>query len=445
MQKILFLFILFSISVSFFRPHAALAQQAHKKHSAKTKAPVKDTIVAKDTVSLAKDTKKSVINPMARTNSHPAAAIDSTHKKATAKAKKKPKKGSKKKPLAQEVVKDTMPAPIDSNAVKDDSLVRVFQQGYEMQKNQRTKDSIALMKDSIAKKKTAAKKTKSKKGAKKKPVVLEVVKDSIPQKDSIVELKDTVKVTFGKNIVNLRTLNGWIKDERGKWVSSPNRIPFSNPEYNNEYYIKYDLGSENIRQLNIVEVNIDSVPYLAVIIEQFKGHYRDRHDSDFHMFVGADFFLVHREDFPLLWNDTMKMKRPYTVNMKAEYSGLVGYKDIKLRPVYMSSEINKDLRNKKYTDTAVKIYLQFGMMPVQNKTGRYMRFNYRLAYARTGQTIPPFDFDNLKHRFYETDLDLFHKFSRPSSLKIIKKPKPVAKPEIKKQPEAPKGDRPVED
>jgi hypothetical protein len=246
---------------------------------------------------------------------------------------------------------------------------------------------------------------------KKNPAKKVVKKENEPEEEP-----DTVKVTFGNIIVNLRTLTGSIKDDRGKWVSSPNRIPFENPDYNNELYKRYKIGYENIRQINIQEIKIDSIPYLAFIIEQDKGFYKDSTHSEFRYYVAADYYLVKASDFRKLWNDSLKLNHEYEATMKADYSGLVGYKDVKLRPKYMTMEINKDLRNRKYTDTAVKTYLQFGMKPVKTKNGKMMRFYYGLAYARTGQPVSPFDFAVFHHRYYETDLELFHRFSRPKAL-----------------------------
>jgi hypothetical protein len=275
---------------------------------------------------------------------------------------------------------------------------------------------------------------------KQKPVKKPSAKKEIKKQEednTEAEPEDTVKVTFGRDLVDLRTLDGWIKDDRDKWVHSPNRIPFENPDYNNQLYTKYKIGYENIRQINIVEIKIDSTPYLAFIIEQDKGFYKDSGNEDFKYYVAADYYLIKASDFITLWNDTLKINQPYEATMKADYSGLVGYKDLKLRPKYMAMEINKDVRNRKFTDTSVKVYLQFGMKPVQNKKGKFMRFYYGLAYARTGEHVSDFDFDIFSKRFYQTDLELFHRFSRPKSLKNLKaenKKEQVKKTEMEKEP-----------
>jgi hypothetical protein len=298
---------------------------------------------------------------------------------------------------------------------------------------------LMIFNSTTAQQKTNNKKQPEKKGVKpkQKPTKLADETEEAP--------KDTVKVTFGRNIVNLKTFNGWIIDERGKWVSSPNRIPFENPDFNNELYARYKIGFENIRQINIVEVKIDSTPYLAFIIEQDKGFFRDSAKTEFKYYVAADFFLVRPEDFVKLWSDTLKMNRPYEATLRAYYSGLVGYKDVKMRPKYMSLEINKDLRNRKYTDTAVKIYLQFGMKPVQNKKGKFMRFYYGLEYARAGEPVTPFDFNVFRSRYYEASLDLFHKFSRPKSIPYKKPTKTEIQKKPEKKPDQPKDNDSVVD
>jgi len=269
--------------------------------------------------------------------------------------------------------------------------------------------------------------------AKKKEVAKPVVKDTVAQAQDEPEPEDTVDVSFGKNIVNLRTFTGWVLDDRNKWVSSPNRIPFRNPEYNNKLYYKFDLGNNNIRQINVIEMKIDGMPYLGILIEQYKEVYKNHSDSVFRSYIGADYYLIKAEDFHKLWNDKLKMGKPYEVDLKTYYSGLVGYKDIKKRPEYMSSEINKDLRNRIYTDTTVKTYLQFGFVPVKTPKGSFMRFYYGLAYAHDGEAIRPFDFKVFKEKYYEVNLDLFHKFARPQGLVIAKKTPPktsAAKPKV---------------
>jgi len=241
------------------------------------------------------------------------------------------------------------------------------------------------------------------------------------KQDTSAEEKDLVKVTFGKNIVNLRVFNGWTHDQQGKWISSPNRIPFSRPDLNNKTFAKYKLGYENIRQINVEEVKIDNEPYFAIIIEQYKEHFHDTIDPRFRCYVGADYYLIKPEDYNALWKDDMKMSQSYQASLKVWYSGLVGYDDIKMRQKYISMEINKDLKYRRFTDTSVKTYLQFGLNPYQNAHGRYMRFFYQLAYAKVGKPVPPFDFKIFNERFYETDMILFDQFCKPRSLPIDKK------------------------
>ncbi len=274
--------------------------------------------------------------------------------------------------------------------------------------------------------------------AKKKTAPKKVIKDTTVQKDTEPEPEDTVDVWCGKDIVNLRTFDGWVKDDNGKWISSPNRIPYTNPEYNNELYYKYILGTDNIRQINVIQMKIDNVPYLGILFEQNKAPNRDRPDSLFRSYVGADYYLIKYEDYLKLWKDKMKIGTPYEVSIRVAYAGLVGYSDVRKRPEYMSSEINKDIRNSIYTDTSVKTFLHFGFMPVKTPKGNMMRFNYTLAYAHVGEAIPPFDFKDFNEKYYQVSLDLFHKFARPEALmaaikqqkaKLAQpKPKATAKP-----------------
>lgn len=224
--------------------------------------------------------------------------------------------------------------------------------------------------------------------------------------------KDTLIVSLGPVITSLSQFNGWIKQTNGKWTSSPNRIPFENPEHNNPLYARYKTGTENINNITIQEVRVNNKKYFVVFVEQTKAFLKDSVNYEWKYYTAADYYVVRPEELKHLWPDSLVFNKKYTVNIEASYAGLIGYKDISLRPKFLASEMNVTEKNRLYYDTSVHKFLQLLVYPVKNKKGVHVRFNTALAYATTGKKPAQGDYSIFDNQFYETQFQHFKQFAR---------------------------------
>lgn len=229
------------------------------------------------------------------------------------------------------------------------------------------------------------------------------------------EVKDSLKVTMGGLVSTLDAAQGWIKNNVGKWISSPNRIPYEDPDYNHEFYEKNRIGSENFKQIRVHQIKVDDKSYYAIVVLHLKGYYPNPEvKENWKYFTGADYYLVTKSDFKKLFNDSFKYGHPYTASLRSYYSGTVPYLNQGLLGPRIAKDINSNIRTRHLYDTTVHTYFQLGVKPVKDKRGRFMRFNFSLAYAKNGIEPTEADYAQFNYQYYEVPIDRFKAFARPT-------------------------------
>lgn len=228
------------------------------------------------------------------------------------------------------------------------------------------------------------------------------------------EVKDSLKVSFGGLVTSLQSAQGWIKSNTGKWISSPNRIPYEDPDYNHEFYEKNLIGTENFKQVKVHHIKIDDKSYYAVVVLYTKGYYPNPEvKENWKYFTGADYYIVSKSDFKKIYNDTLQFGEPYTASLRSYYSGTVPYRGESLLGPRISKDINTNIRTRHLYDTTIHTYFQLGVKPVKDKRGRFMRFNFSLAYAKNGNEPSEADYNLFTYQYYEMAFDRFKAFARP--------------------------------
>jgi hypothetical protein len=230
------------------------------------------------------------------------------------------------------------------------------------------------------------------------------------------EVKDSLKVTPGKTVSVLQSATGWVKSTTGKWISSPNRIPFEDPDYNNEFYEKNRIGTENFNQIRVMEMKVDDKMYYAVIVQYLKGYYPDPEvKENWKYFTGADYYLIEKKDWKKVYNDSLKFGTPYTVSLRSYYSGTVPYKTVDQIGPRIGKDINVNIRTRHLYDTTVHTYFQLAVKPVKDKRGKFIRFNLALGYAPSGEEPEEADYEQFASQYYELPIDRFKAFARPAA------------------------------
>jgi hypothetical protein len=228
------------------------------------------------------------------------------------------------------------------------------------------------------------------------------------------EEKDSVKVTTLRVVSILSGATGWMKANTGKWISSVNRIPFEDPDFNHEFYEKNLIGTENFKQIRVHEMKVANKSYYAIIVLHTKGYYADvEKQENWKYFTGADYYLVDKKDFKKVYNDSLKFDQPYTASLHSYYSGTVPYKSDALIGPRIGKDINTNLRTRHLYDTTVFTYFQFVVNPVKDKRGTFARFNLSLAYENSGTEPAEADYSVFESQYYEVPMAKFKTFAKP--------------------------------
>ncbi|MGZ5280917.1 MAG: hypothetical protein ACXWEY_01445, partial [Bacteroidia bacterium] len=225
------------------------------------------------------------------------------------------------------------------------------------------------------------------------------------------EIKDSVKVSGGRQIVLLGAATGWVKSTTGKWISSLNRIPFDDNDYNNEYYEKFYIGTDNFKAIQVMEMKVDDKSYYALIHQYKKGYYKDvEKQEDWKYFTAADYYLIEKKEFKQFMKDSTGFSKPRTVSLRSYYTGNVPFTNPAQLPGRIAKDININLLTRHLYDTTVHTFFQFALKPVKTKTGTYMRFLPGIGYAK-GDALPPeADYSLFSRQYYQTSMDYFKRF-----------------------------------
>ena len=240
---------------------------------------------------------------------------------------------------------------------------------------------------------------------------LQEKKPQTAKTDKPAEVKDSVKVTTGKQVVLLGAAMGWVKSTTGKWISSPNRIPFEDNDFNNEFYEKYLLGLDNFKQIEVLEASVDKKPYYMLLHKYTKGYYKDDKKKEGWTYHNvADYYVIEKKDFKRFMKDSTGFSKPRTVSLRSHYTGSVPYTTGTTLLTRIGKDININLLTRHLYDTTVHTYYQFTLKPVKTKSGTYMRFYTGIGYSK-GDALPPeADYSILAQQYYQTSYDYFKRF-----------------------------------
>ncbi|RYD74932.1 MAG: hypothetical protein EOP53_17390 [Sphingobacteriales bacterium] len=236
-------------------------------------------------------------------------------------------------------------------------------------------------------------------------------KQTVKAPEKSIEIKDSVQVKAGKQVVLLGSATGFVKSTTGKWISSPNRIPYEDNDYNNEYYEKYKLGLDNFKQIEVVELSVDKKPYYMLLYKFTRGYYKnDSLKKDWTYHTVADYFVIEKKDFKRFVKESADFKKPHTVNLRSHYAGTIPYTTGTTLMARIGKDINNNLLTRHLYDTTVHTYFQFALKPVKTQSGTFMRFFTGINYAK-GDALPPeADYTLFATQYYQTSYDFFKRF-----------------------------------
>ncbi|MDQ3071814.1 MAG: hypothetical protein M3Q97_00925 [Bacteroidota bacterium] len=202
-----------------------------------------------------------------------------------------------------------------------------------------------------------------------------------------VKIKEPV-ITWGRQIAYFNTATGRILGTDGKWLSSPNRIPFDDNDYNSEYYDKFKLGTHNFNSISVREIKVDTISYLALIIPYATGYYRDYDGEEKWVnYTNVEYYLVDKAAWQAAWNDSMTTGEKYFASMKVYHLGTFYNKNAANILADMSAHLKEAIMNPPRGIEPLDPYYQIVMWPVKNGNVSLIRFYTFLNYSQPGQ--PP--------------------------------------------------------
>lgn len=220
---------------------------------------------------------------------------------------------------------------------------------------------------------------------------------------------DTVKL--GRVVSTLPTATGWVKQLNGKWLSAPNKIPFYEPDYNNEYYNKLEIGTENFKSIRISEIKVLERDFYLLLITYKKGsYYNEKKDSGWYSYTRGDYYVIEKKDWNRAWNDTMKFGQKYGANFQIRYAGWFNAGNVSKIPKKLVDHIKWNITYDHPKDSSVSAYYQFALWPVKDKRGSFLRFNTSLGYAAEELPPPAVDYGLFQTQYWELPLSSWKLF-----------------------------------
>ncbi len=230
-----------------------------------------------------------------------------------------------------------------------------------------------------------------------------------PKPSAKVPIKDSFKM--GRTIAVLSGATGYMRTDDGKWASSPNRIPYKNPDYNNPYYFKYPTGEENISEININEIEVLGEPYYLLTVHGIKGAWRDEKTmEDFYTFKACDYYVFHKPYLSRLSPDTLKAGKPYVANLRLLYSGTFRYNSYAQYLDKLDKRVRWNIVWDHPRDSSMNGFFTFTVDPVASRGGTVIHFNQLLSYAPAGEEPEGTGMYIFQEKYYSIPLEKWKKF-----------------------------------
>ncbi len=214
--------------------------------------------------------------------------------------------------------------------------------------------------------------------------------------------KDTLHVSIEDVINTLHNGTGWVKNDFGKWVSSPNRIPFEDPDLNNEYYSRYEIGKDNFQEMDLMPVSFQGKKYYSLAVRYMKAINEEQKDKtkEWKCYPAVEYYIIPKDEIKKL--RTLGPIRENTkVNLKFIYFGSYFCFNQGQFVDKMKKRIEWNITNDHPDDSSVECYFQISLSPKKTKTGTILRLNYSLTYpARDAEPAEP-DYTLFDEQYYE--------------------------------------------
>ena len=231
-------------------------------------------------------------------------------------------------------------------------------------------------------------------------------------------LKDTlqVKILSTNNVIS--DFTGWIKNEEDKWISAKNKIPFYENDFNNEYYEKYDVGTENLKKIQITNISILGKPYKVFMMFSLKTYEQKTVEGkDSFManvaYPAIEYYVLETKEFNLFKSQGLINNKNQCISLKYLYSGFFGYRVATQVNDLLKKKIEYNITDDHQKDGNVVQYLQFVISPKKLKNGAIQGYKFYFGNAfgnLENNALPVCDYKPFELQYYTINPVEWNKF-----------------------------------
>jgi tetratricopeptide (TPR) repeat protein len=206
---------------------------------------------------------------------------------------------------------------------------------------------------------------------------------------------------------------GWAIQNNGKWVSSPNRIPFADEKTNKSKEPSRELGQDNFISLELRKIMIKDKQYNVLIKKYRDGVYEFPilHEN-WESFNSLDYYVFKSELLSEILPQEIPFNQKYAVNLNAFARGTIRNFDPKREEDMIVADVQEVLSGAKVNDWN----LVLAVYPIKNGDNEVVRFKliktFKKAYLAS-YFVAPDNWSKLFDKtFYEVPLHVFKSFIR---------------------------------
>jgi hypothetical protein len=231
-------------------------------------------------------------------------------------------------------------------------------------------------------------------------------------------LKDTLQVRIGNIVSTLSGATGWVKDDFGKWISSPHRIPYEDPDLNNEYYDRTETGKDNFKEMNLLNLSIKGKKFYVLAVRYMRSIHEEKKngEKEWKCYPAVEYYVIPKEEIKRLSESIRTpLKDKGSVEMKFLYYGSYFCFSEGQFLFKMKQRIEWNITEDHSRDSTMESYFQFALVPKSAKAGKTLRLNYGLVYAAVGARPAEPDYTLFDEQFYEIPPAKWAAFANVSS------------------------------
>ena len=214
---------------------------------------------------------------------------------------------------------------------------------------------------------------------------------------------------------SINKAKGWSKQNNGKWISTTNRIPYSDDKTHKENTPNRKLGQDNFISIELRKIMIKDQQYNVLIKKYHDGVFefpilRENWEN----FNSLDYYVFKSNLLSKILPKEIPFNQKYAINLNAFARGTIR----NFSPKHEEDQIVEDVQAVMYGEKVNDWNLVLAVYPIKNGDKEVVRFKliktFKKEYLASHFTAPD-NWEMLFDRsFYEVPLHVFKSFIRDS-------------------------------